>query len=75
MKDKSILTEIKSFEYDRNRSHIFGIKSAIVWGHSQNTTVFPLLYISKPKNITKEQFEELLNCIDINFVKKPCIEE
>lgn len=68
-----ILNEIRSFEFDKNRKKIFGIKSGIVWGHSKDTNVsFPMLYISKPKWITEEQFNELLNSIDIQFlISKP----
>ena len=67
----SIFDEIKSVEFDRNRNKIFGIKSGIVWGHSKNSnSIFPLLYISKPKHITEEQFNELLDSIDINFIIK-----
>ena len=28
----TILEKIRSFEFDKNRTRIFGIKSAIVWG-------------------------------------------
>lgn len=67
----SIFDEIKSFEFDRNRNKIFGIKSGIVWGHSKNSnSSFPLLYISKPKHITEEQFNKLLDSIEINFIIK-----
>ena len=67
----SIFDEIKSVEFDRNRNKIFGIKSGIVWGHSKDkNSIFPLLYISKPKHITEEQFNELLDSIDINFIIK-----
>jgi len=67
----SIFDEIKSVEFDRNRNKIFGIKSGIVWGHSKNSnSIFPLLYISKPKHITEEQFNELLDSIEINFIIK-----
>lgn len=66
-----VFDEIKSFEFDRNRNKIFGIKSGIVWGHSKDKNyIFPLLYISKPKHITEEQFNELLDSIEINFLIK-----
>lgn len=67
---KNILQEIKSFEFDRNKKKIFGIKSGIVWGHSNTTNgSFPMLYISKPKGIKQADFELLLDKIDINFNK------
>ena len=63
---KNILERIRSFEYDKNRNKIFGIKSAIVWGYSkEGSTTFPLFYISKPKSVSQEDFELLLDKIDI----------
>ncbi len=64
----TILDKIKSFEFDKNRNAIFGIKSGIVWGHSKDTNgIFPILYISKPKSISQEDFELLLDKIDISI--------
>lgn len=64
----SIFKNIKSFEFDKNKSRLFGIKSGIIWGHRvDKSAIFPLLYISKPKAISQEDFEELLNSIEINF--------
>ena len=66
----TILEKIRSFEFDKNRTRIFGIKSAIVWGHSKDTNgSFPMLYISNPKNISQEDFEILLDKIDIEIRK------
>ena len=66
----NILDKISSFEYDKNRTNIFGIKSGIVWGNSKSTNgQFPLLYISKPKNISKEDFDVLLDKINIEIRK------
>jgi hypothetical protein len=66
----NILDTIRSFEFDKNRNKIFGIKSGIVWGHSNKTNgTFPLLYISKPKHISQEDFELLLDKIDIGIRK------
>lgn len=67
MKTKeSILDKIGYYEFDRNRSHIFGIKSAIVWGHEFGRS-FPLLYISKPKSVSQEDFEAMLERLEITF--------
>ena len=67
---QTILDVIKSFEFDKNKNKVFGIKSAIVWGHSKNTnSSFPLLYISKPKNISQSDFELLLEKIQIEIYK------
>jgi len=66
----SVFDDIRSFEFDRNRKHHFGVTSGIVWGHSKNTNEsFPLLYIAKPKHISQEDFELLLDSIDIRFLQ------
>lgn len=67
----SIFDTIRSFEFDKNRNHIFGLKAGIVWGHSnKSNSSSPLLYISKPKSVSQEEFEELLDAIDIDFKSK-----
>jgi hypothetical protein len=68
----NIFNQIKSFEFDRNKSHKYGIKSGIIWAYSnQSNCCYPMLYISKPKGISQEDFELLLDSIDINFRIKP----
>jgi|ADurb_H2B_03_Slu_FD_contig_41_1265980_length_846_multi_2_in_0_out_0_1 hypothetical protein len=73
MKNKekaNILDSIKSIYFDKNKSKIFGIKSAIIWGNSKNdNSTFPLLYISKPKHLSEDEFEILLDKIDIRIKK------
>jgi hypothetical protein len=67
----NILESIRSYEYDKNKTKVFGIKSAIIWGHSKKSnSSFPMLYISKPKNISQEDFELLLDSIDITIKEK-----
>jgi len=64
----NIIESIKSFEFDENRRKIFGIKSGIVWGHSnKSNSSFPMLYISKPKHVSQKDFELLLSKIDIQI--------
>ena len=66
----SILDKIKAFEYDKNRNKQFGVKSAIIWGYSnERNGIFPLLYISKPKHISQEDYEVLLDSLRIEMVK------
>jgi hypothetical protein len=68
--NKPITRRIKSYEVDTNREHKYGIKSAIVWGHSRDTnSVFPLLYLTKPKGMTQEDYEYLLKKINILIEK------
>jgi len=62
---KKITDKLKSFEYDKNRNGIFGIKSGIVWGKFSNQGTSPILYISKPKHVSQEDFELLLDKIEI----------
>lgn len=72
----SIFKNIRSFEFDKNKKHIFGIKSAIIWGHSSRTNgIFPLLYLRKPKSISEEDYNELIEHIEISFKFKPNEEE
>ena len=64
----SILDDIRAVEFDRNKKGIFGLKSAILWGHSKNVNgCSPLLYISKPRNISREDFEKILDRLEINL--------
>lgn len=68
----NILDRMRSFEYDKNRDRIFGIESAIVWCNSKddNGAVFPILYISKSKHISQEDYELLLDNIEIRIKNK-----
>jgi hypothetical protein len=69
--EETIFDKIKSFEFDKNEQRIFGIKSGIIWGHSKrNNSIFPMLYISKPKNVSENDFKLLLDSIDIQFKLK-----
>jgi len=65
----SIFDRLKSFEFDKNKNKIYGLKSAIIWGNDERGTS-PILYISKPKHVSLEDYNELLNSIDIQFLKK-----
>ena len=67
----SIFDKLKSFEFDRNKNRNFGRKCGIIWGNSkEGNFMFPLLYISKPKHVSEEEYKELLDSIDIQFIKK-----
>ena len=67
----SIFDNLRAIEFDKNENHIFGIKSAIVWGHSKHqNSCSPLLYIRKPKGVTQEEYDELIDSIEIKFLKK-----
>jgi hypothetical protein len=66
----NILDRIKSFSFDPNQHHQFGVRSGIVWSHSnQDNSIFPILYISKPRRISLADFNLLLEKIDINIRK------
>jgi hypothetical protein len=64
----SVFDTFNSFEFDKNKDRIFGIKSGIIWGNVKDTYLTqPILYISKLKSITEDEFQELLNSINISF--------
>lgn len=66
----NILNKLCAIEFDRNKNKILGIKSGILWGYSNETNgSFPLLYISKPKHVSEEDFEILLNNLEIKINK------
>lgn len=65
--EKTIFHKLDSIEYDRNRTGIFGIKSAIIWGHNKNKGISPLLYISKPRSVSQEDYEYMLDHLKITF--------
>jgi hypothetical protein len=63
-----MIEELKSFSVTREVGK-FGRKSGIVWGNKGNSES-PIMYLSKPKWVSDEDFAELLNCIQIKFIKK-----
>jgi len=64
----TIFDRIKGYELDTNRRRNFGIKSAVVWGYSNTqNSCSPMLYISKPKHVSQEDFDLMLSKIDITF--------
>ena len=69
----SILDKIRSigFTFSPEQRKVFRRKSGIVWGNlSESNASFPLLYISKPKNISEEDFEEILSRLELNIMNK-----
>jgi len=65
----NILHEIESFGIDRQ--NIWG-KSATIYANSaKSNSSYPLLYLRKPKGITDEQYQDLLDAIEIKFIIKP----
>ena len=66
----NITDKIQSIEFDKNEKHEFGIKSTIIWGHSnENNVTYPLLYISKPKHISEEDYRYMINKLEIHMNK------
>ena len=64
----NILDNISCIEFDKNKDKIFGIKSGILWGVKKDEAVaFPILYISKPKHISDEDYQILLDNINISI--------
>lgn len=64
----SILNNIESVEYDKNRDKKFNLKSGIIWGHMSNKC-FPLLYLTKPKSVSQKDFEIILNKLQIKMLR------
>jgi len=66
----NIFDKIEAITFDPNKAQLFGVKSAILWGHSNETnSMFPLVYISKPKNISQEDFDLIIKGIEIKLLK------
>lgn len=64
----NILENVESIDLDYNKNKLFGIKSAIVWGHDKNANItFPLFYIKKPKNISDQDFTTILENLEISI--------
>ena len=49
--------------FDDNTTHIFGIKSPILWKHNDDNSMSPLCYFRKPKNVSVVEFADLINFI------------
>ena len=62
----SKLGKITSIEFDQNKTRVFGIKSAILWAHEGSGSSYPLLYISKPKHVSQEDYDRVISKLDIN---------
>lgn len=64
----AILEELRSCEFDKNEKRLFGIKSPIMWGHSKRSNgTYPLFYIRKPKGITQEDFDDIINHLEFTI--------
>lgn len=63
-----MINQLDRICYDKNEDKIFGIKSAILWGIRGNNQ-FPLLYFSKPKSISEEDYKEILDNLQISMTK------
>ena len=64
----SYLDKIKSISIDLNKEKIFGITSAILWGHIKDkNSITPLIYFRKPKHISQEDFEDMISKINVTF--------
>ena len=61
--------KIESIEFDKNENHIFGIKSAILWGNDGKCQT-PLLYLSRPKHISKDDYKKIIDNIHISVSVK-----
>lgn len=62
--------EIIKIELDKNKNRIFGIKSAILWGYKNSNTSYPLIYLRKPKYMSEEEFNDILDRLEITLKPK-----
>lgn len=66
----SIYDEIEDLEFDKNADNKFGIKSPIIWAYSKKTNgMYPVLYLRKPKHISEDFFNELINSLSIYYTR------
>lgn len=62
--------EIIKIELDKNKNRIFGIKSAILWAFKSSNKSYPLIYLRKPKHMSDEEFEDILDRLEITLKPK-----
>lgn len=65
----TIFDRIESISFYPTEKKQFGVKSVILWGNSGNT-MFPLAYISKPKSISEDDFNQIVKNMEIKL-KRP----
>ncbi len=68
----SIFDKIESFTICRDvkdNQRTLRRKSGMILGMHGGTFI-PIMYLSKPKYVADKEFQELLDCIDIQFIKK-----
>lgn len=63
----NFISKFKSFSFDKNRDKNFGIKSAILWGYETDSSCGAIAYITKPKHVSQEDFDELLDSIKLSI--------
>lgn len=54
-------------ELDKNKNKIFGIRSAILWGFIEDNVSCPIIYLRKPKYMSDEEFESILDRLEIKI--------
>lgn len=71
MMDIPISEKFDRYEYDRNLEHQRGIKSGILYGYRPwSMEIFPLAYISRPRNMSEKDFRWVLDNIKIEVAEK-----
>jgi hypothetical protein len=64
---KAFFDDIVSFSI--SKEGFASIKSCIIWANKTGVSR-PIMYIRKPKYLTKEQFDEILNSMELSFKKE-----
>lgn len=62
-----LFKNLESFELDKNKNKLFGLKCSIIWGNFKNGGTCPIIYLRKPKHMLQEDFDLLLDSIHIQI--------
>lgn len=54
-------------ELEKNKDKVFGARSAILWGYTEATTAYAIVYLKKPKYMSEEEFEDILDGLEIGI--------
>lgn len=69
-----IFDKVDQFSMNRDLKDNFRVyrrKSAIVFGQKDESNIaYPIMYLSRPRWISEEDFQELVNSIQIQFAIK-----
>jgi len=62
--------EIQSVSFSREGFKPY-VKSPVIWRHHDGNHLSPLCYLTKPKSVSKEDWEWFLDRFDFTITKEP----